>query len=110
MYGMTVHTEGCRIVVRIAGFRHKGLALLYGQGKSKGVPPAMIDKVRKLLLALETAESLEQLAKFPGWRLHPLKGDLKGSWSLTITGNWRLTFGYDEKTNTASVIDLFDYH
>lgn len=96
--------------MRIAGFRHKGLAQLYGQGKSKGVPPATIDKLRKLLLSLETAESLDQLAKFPGWRLHPLKGNLKGLWSLTVTGNWRLTFAYDETTNTASDIDLIDYH
>lgn len=57
--------------MQLAGFRHKGLKQLYGQGKSKGVPPAMVDKVRKLLLALETADSLEQLTKFPGWRLHP---------------------------------------
>jgi proteic killer suppression protein len=64
----------------------------------------------KLLSALETAETLEQLRRFPGWKLHALKGDLKGSWSLTVTGNWRLVFSYDEHTNTASDIDLIDYH
>jgi proteic killer suppression protein len=53
---------------------------------------------------------LEQLGRFPGWKLHPLKGDLKGSWSLTVTGNWRLVFHHDEQTNTASDIDLIDYH
>jgi len=77
---------------------------------AKGVPSAMADKLRKLLFALETAEMLEQLRRFPGWKLHPLKGDLKGSWSLTVTGNWRLIFRYDEQTNTASDIDLIDYH
>ena len=70
----------------------------------------MADKLRKLLFALETAASLEQLGRFPGWKLHPLQGDLKGLWSLTVTGNWRLIFGYEEKTNTASDIDLIDYH
>jgi proteic killer suppression protein len=70
----------------------------------------MTDKLRKLLLALETAASLEQLGRFPGWKLHPLKGDLKGFWSLTVTGNWRLIFEYEETTNTASDIDLLDYH
>jgi proteic killer suppression protein len=70
----------------------------------------MADKLRKLLFALETAEMLEQLGRFPGWKLHPLKGDRKGSWSLTVTGNWRLIFRYDEQTNTASDIDLIDYH
>ena len=70
----------------------------------------MADKLRKLLFALETAETLEQLGRFPGWKLHPLKGDRKGSWSLTVTGNWRLIFHYDKPTNTASDIDLIDYH
>jgi proteic killer suppression protein len=50
----------------------------------------MADKLRKLLFALETAEMLEHLGRFPGWKLHPLKGNLKGFWSLTVTGNWRL--------------------
>jgi proteic killer suppression protein len=96
--------------MRLARFRHKGLRQLHEDGSAKGVPSAMADKVRKLLFALETAASLEQLGRFPGWKLHPLKGDLKGFWSLTVTGNWRLIFGYDEKTNTASDTDLIDYH
>jgi proteic killer suppression protein len=96
--------------VQLAGFRHKGLKYLYENGKAKSVPTAMIDKLRKLLLALETAESLEQFDRFPGWKLHPLKGHLKGLWSLTVTGNWRLIFRYDEATNTASEIDLVEYH
>lgn len=70
----------------------------------------MADKLRKLLFALETAGTLEQLGRFPGWKRHPLKGDLKGFRSLTVTGNWRLIFRYDELTNTASDIDLIDYH
>ena len=70
----------------------------------------MADKLRKLLFTLETAERLEQLGRFPGWKLHPLKGDLKGFWSLTVTGNWRLIFRYDEGANAANDIDLIDYH
>ncbi|MDA1315572.1 MAG: type II toxin-antitoxin system RelE/ParE family toxin [Acidobacteria bacterium] len=46
----------------------------------------MVDKLRKLLFALETADDLDQVTRFPGWKLHPLKGDLKGFWSLTVTG------------------------
>jgi plasmid maintenance system killer protein len=64
----------------------------------------------KLLLSLETADKLDQVSRFPGWKLHPLKGDLKGLWSLSVSGNWRLIFGYDEKTNTADNLDLIDYH
>ena len=96
--------------MQLVRFRHKGLRQLHEDGNAKGVPSAMADKLRKLLFALETAEMLEQLGRFPGWKLHPLKGDLKGSWSLTVTGNWRLVFHYDEQTNTASDIDLIDYH
>jgi proteic killer suppression protein len=64
----------------------------------------MADKVRKLLFAIETAEALDQLGRFPGWKLHPLKGDLKGFWSLTVTGNWRLIFRYDEPANAATIL------
>jgi proteic killer suppression protein len=96
--------------MQLVRFRHKGLRQLHEEGSAKAVQSAMADKLRKLLFALETAETLDQLRRFPGWKLHPLKGDRKGSWSLTVTGNWRLIFRYDEETNTASDIDLVDYH
>ena len=96
--------------MQLARFRHKGLRQLHQDGNAKGLPPAMADKLRKLLFALETADYLEQVSRFPGWKLHPLKGNLKGFWSLTVTGNWRLIFCYEEETNTASEIDLIDYH
>ena len=96
--------------MQLVHFRHKGLRQLHEDANVKGVLSAMVDKLRKLLFALETAETLEQLDRFPGWKLHSLKGDLKGFWSLTVTGNWRLIFRYDERTNTASDIDLIDYH
>jgi len=96
--------------MQLVHFRHRGLRQLHEDGNAKGVPAAMADKLRKLLFALETAETLEQLGRFPGWKLHPLKGQLKGLWSLTVTGNLRLIFRYGDKTNTASDIDLIDYH
>jgi proteic killer suppression protein len=96
--------------VQLVRFRHKGLRELFEDGNAKGLPSAMADKLRKLMLALETAETLEQMNRFPGWKLHPLKGELKGLWSLSVTGNWRLIFRYDESTNTASDLDLIDYH
>ena len=96
--------------MKIVLFRHKGLRRLYEDNDPKGVPPASADKLRKLLFALETASDLGQLARFPGWKLHPLRGDLKGFWSLTVTGNWRLVFRFEAETNSASDIDLVDYH
>jgi proteic killer suppression protein len=96
--------------VRLVRFRHKGLRQFHEDGNAKGVPPSMADKLGKLLFAIETAEALDQLGRFPGWKLHPLKGGMKGFWSLTVTGNWRLIFRYGEETNTAEEIDLIDYH
>jgi len=69
-------------------FRHKGLKRLHEDGSAKGVSSAIADKLRKLLFALETAETLEQMGRFPGWKLHPLKGEM----------------------NSAIDIDLIDYH
>jgi proteic killer suppression protein len=96
--------------MRLARFRHKGLRQLHEDDDAKGVPLVTADKLRKLLFALETADGLDQVSRFPGWKLHPLKGELKGLWSLTVTGNWRLVFRYDEEANSASDIDLVDYH
>ena len=96
--------------MRLIKFRHKGLLRLYTEGNAKGVSASHLDKVGKVFLALETALTLEQVGRFPGWKLHPLKGDMKGYWSLTVTGNWRIVFRYDETANTASDIDLIDYH
>jgi len=96
--------------VQLGRFRHKGLRQLYEEDNAKSVPAETADKLRKTLFALETADELDQVARFPGWRLHPLKGDLKGFWSLTVSGNWRLVFRYDEAANLAGDLDLIDYH
>jgi len=96
--------------MQLTRFRHRGLRRLHEDDDSKGVPPAMADKLRKLLFTLETADGLDQVARFPGWKLHRLKGELEGFWSLTVTGNLRLIFRYDREANRASDIDVVDYH
>lgn len=96
--------------MHIATIRHEGLRQPYETDAAKGVPAWLADKLRKILLTMETAEGLDELALFPGWRLHALKGNLSGFWSLTVTGNWRMIFKYEEATNTASILDLVDYH
>ena len=68
-------------------FRHKGLRQLHEDGNDKGLLSTRAGKLQKLLFALETADTLDQLSRFPGWKLHPLKGTLKGFWSLTVSGN-----------------------
>lgn len=68
----------------------------------------MVARLRRMLSAIHVAEELAELESVPGWRLHPLKGDLKGFWSLSVSGNWRLVFKWDN--GTATDLDLVDYH
>jgi len=75
----------------------------------KGCRPRWPTSCASFLFGLETRDA-GATRPVSGWKLHPLKGDLKGLWSLMVTGNWRLIFRYDEPTNTASDIDLIDYH
>ena len=96
--------------MQIESLRHKGLRQLYLDDNPKGVQASLVDKLRKQLFAMETAEGIEEWSCFPGWRLHRLKGDLADCCSLTVSGNCRLIFQYDEASNTASILDLVDYH
>ena len=101
--------------MELVRIRHKGLRQLYEDQNARSVPQAMAEKLSKLLFAIETAESLEQLGRFPGWKLHPLKGNLKGFWSLTVTGNWRLIFRQTKlqtrrQTSTLSTTTEIDYY
>ena len=96
--------------MRVLTFRHKGLEPLYQNDSAESVPAAMTDKLRKLLLAFETADNLDQVSRFPGWNLHSLKGDLKGLWSLSVSGNWRMVFRYDADEMQIRDLDLIDYH
>lgn len=96
--------------MRLASFRHKGLKTLFETDAARGISAEMAPKLRRQLFALSEADELDDLAVFPGWRLHPLKGRKTGLWSLVVTGNWRLVFRYCEDTNEASDIDLVDYH
>lgn len=92
----------------ILSLRHKGLKRLYEADDRTKVPAQLADKIALVLLMLDHAESPEQLATRPGFRLHPLKGDLRGHWSITISGNWRVTFRF-QGTDVTDV-DYLDYH
>lgn len=92
----------------IRSIRHKGLRRLFEKGDGRGLPAASIDKLRDMLLAIQVAKEIDDLSVMPGWRLHPLKGKLAGYWSLTVTGNWRLTFKFQD--GDAYDLDLLDYH
>jgi len=91
----------------IRSFRHKGLKHLYDRGDRRRVLPAYADKIERVLARLDEATSPAGL-DLPGHRLHPLKGDLAGFWSVTISGNWRIIFRFDG--GDARDVDLVDYH
>ena len=92
----------------IQNFRHRGLERWFVNNTVRGVPLALAPKLRRMLFALATADDVSGLAVFPGWRLHPLRGDLSGYWSLTMTGNWRLIFRFED--GDALDVELVDYH
>jgi len=91
----------------IQSFRHKGLKRFYESGSAAGVQPHHAKRLRMLLTALDTAQSIEDM-DIPGFRLHQLKGEERGRWSVWVNGNWRVTF--DFKDGHAYVLDYEDYH
>ena len=76
----------------------------------KGVSPGSADKLRKMLAFLDDMEEAEELHLLPAWRAHMLSGDRKGTWSLTVTRNLRLTFRIDASEREVYDLDLQDYH
>jgi proteic killer suppression protein len=81
---------------------------LYKTGSGRDLPSSMVEKISDILLAIEEAAHPDEVGLFPGWRLHPLKGELKGFWSVTVSGNWRVIFRFEE--GDAFDLDFVDYH
>jgi toxin HigB-1 len=96
--------------VKIQSFAHKGLRKLYEDDETKGVGAAAADKLRKMLLFLDEMEDAEELRALPSWKAHTLAGDRKGTWSLSVTGNRRLTFRLDKTRGEIFDLNLEDYH
>jgi proteic killer suppression protein len=92
----------------IRSFRHKGLKRLFEEDDGRGLPSKSVGKLRNILTFLNAASGPEQAAPFPGLRLHPLKGDRRGTWSLTVSANWRVVFRFDQ--GDAYDLDFVDYH
>ncbi len=91
----------------IKSFKHRGLKRLYERDDRSGIPPDMLDKIGRILTALDSAKTPQDL-DIPGYRLHSLKGELKGLWAVTVRANWRVVFRF-EGTNAYDV-KLIDYH
>jgi proteic killer suppression protein len=91
----------------IKTFRHKGLKQLFGTGKSVAVAQELAKRVKIVLDYLDAAITVYDMGA-PGLPLHELKGERKGTWSVTVSGNWRITFGF--RGGDAYDVDLEDYH
>ena len=91
----------------IQSFRHPGLKRLYEHGDPSRVGADLAERVAIALADLDEAGKPSDL-ELPGYRLHPLKGNLKGFWSISITANWRIIFRFGE--GDATDVDLIDYH
>ena len=91
----------------VGSIRHKGLATLYYDDHSKGVKQSLVKRLRYILALLATAITVEDM-NVPGLKLHQLKGDLVGFYAVSVSGNWRVIFRFEE--GQAIDVDLIDYH
>ena len=90
----------------ITSFRHTGLRRLYESGVTSGVRVDHVKRLRMQLAALDTACVIEDV-DIPGFRLLPLRGEMRRRWSISVSGNWRVTFEFRE--GHAYVLDYEDY-
>ncbi len=91
----------------IRSIRHKGLKRLYEDDDTRGVISEHAEKLRDILARLDAAATVADM-DLPGFRLHPLKGELKGFWAVTVRANWRVIFHFGDRD--ASDVDYVDYH
>ncbi|MFY9753550.1 MAG: type II toxin-antitoxin system RelE/ParE family toxin [Candidatus Acidiferrales bacterium] len=91
----------------IRTIRHKGLKRLYEDDDSRGVIGEHAEKLRDILARLDTAAAIADM-DLPGFRLHPLKGELKDFWAVTVRANWRVIFRFADRD--ALDVNYIDYH
>lgn len=91
----------------IKTFQHKGLKAFFETGNKVGIQPHHAAKLRRQLARLDVAKTADDM-KLPGWGLHSLTGNLAGHYSVTVNGNWRLTFMFEGED--AVLVDYQDYH
>ncbi|MEH6822466.1 MAG: type II toxin-antitoxin system RelE/ParE family toxin [Motiliproteus sp.] len=91
----------------IKSFKHKGLKQFFQSGKVSGIQAKHAKKIRLQLAAIDTAHMIEDI-DIPGFALHPLKGGRAGIWSISVSGNWRVTFEFLD--GNAYILNYEDYH
>lgn len=104
MYGSTVHS----FEVKIRSVQHKGLKRFLEDDDERGLRHDLVPRVRNVLSALISASDVNGVEGPPGWRVHQLSGDRAGTWSISVSGNWRMTFDIDD--DEICNLNLEDYH
>lgn len=94
--------------MQIQSVQHRGLKRFIEGDDSREIRPDLVKRVRAVLTALIAAASMEAVTGPPGWRIHQLTGDRAGTWSISVSGNWRLTFDIEE--GKICNLNLEDYH
>lgn len=92
----------------IRSVRHRGLARFIEDDNSRELRPDLVKRLRAILTGLIAAADIDEVSGPPGWRIHQLRGDRAGTWSISVSGNWRLTF--DVRQGEIYDLDLEDYH
>jgi proteic killer suppression protein len=91
----------------IGSFRHKGLKEFFETGNKRGIRPELASRLGRRLDVLEAAQELSDIDAH-GFNLHKLKGEREGQWAIWVSGNWRITFRFEQ--GEALDINLEDYH
>ncbi len=94
--------------MRIVSVKHKGLKNLIEDDNASGIRSDLVGRIRRIITALLTASEIGKLEGPPGWRIHRLTGDRAGTWSISTSGNWRITFTIED--GELYDLNLEDYH
>ena len=96
--------------MRIRNVVHKGLRRFIEDDDATCLQAAVVPKVRRIVTFLQDMEREDELRTVPSWKAHQLTGDRKGTWSLFVTKNWRITFRIDQTEIEIIDLDYEDYH
>ena len=96
--------------MRFTAIRHRGLRGLIESNRARWLPPDLLERIRDIVAVMMLVEDMQEFITDarPGWRVHRLTGDRQGSWSVSVSGNWRMTF--EEEDGLVVHLDLEDYH
>lgn len=104
---MTLVAQQATLFTMIKSFKHKGLKQFFETGNQAGIQANQVKKLKMQLAAIDTAQVVEDI-NLPGFALHPLKGNRQGLWSISVNGNWRITFEFID--GNAFILNYEDYH